>query len=132
MSPVATYATGKSSCRRSAWVPLPAPGGPSRMRLSSDIGGREFGGPALQLRSGAARAAPYLLQEALVVAHHQLRLELLHRVQGHAHDDEQRGAAEEEVRARLVDEDRRQRRDRGEVQRPRERQPREDPVQELR
>ena len=43
-----------------------------------------------------ARAA--LLQEALVVAHHQLRLELLHRVQRHADHDQDRGAAEVEVR----------------------------------
>src|SRR3954451_10459359 len=131
MSPVATYASGKSSWRRSAWVPLPAPGGPSRMRLSSDIGeGIETTRARRWPRRGRGRA-PYLLQEALVVAHHQLRLELLHRVEGDAHDDEQRGAAEEEVRARLVDEDRRQGRDRREVERAGERQAREDPVQEL-
>src|SRR5437870_2948043 len=37
-----------------------------------------------------------LFQEALVVAHHQLGLELLHRVEGHADDNQDRGAAEEE------------------------------------
>src|SRR3954465_13515515 len=132
MSPVATYASGKSSWRRSAWVPLPAPGGPSRMRLSSDIGeGIETTRARRGPRRGRGRA-PYLLQEALVVAHHQLRLELLHRVEGDAHDDEQRGAAEEEVRARLIDEDRRERRDRREVQRAGEREAREDAVEELR
>src|SRR4051812_32396773 len=115
MSPVAMYASGKSSCRRSACVPFPAPGGPSRMRFSSAMAGR----------------APYLFQEALVVAHHQLGLELFHRVQRHADDDEQRGPAEEEVRARLVDEDRRQGGDRGEVERPREREAGEDAVEEL-
>src|SRR3954453_17595931 len=115
MSPVAMYASGKSSCRRSACVPFPAPGGPSRMRFSSAMAGR----------------APYLFQEALVVAHHQLGLELFHRVQRDADDDEQRGPAEEEVRARLVDEDRRQGGDRGEVERPREREPGEDAVEEL-
>ena len=35
MSPVATYGRRKSSCRRAACVPLPAPGGPKRMRFSS-------------------------------------------------------------------------------------------------
>src|SRR3954452_20245439 len=105
----------KSSVSRAAWVPLPAPGGPSRMRLSSLTG----------------RAA-YLFEEALVVAHHQLRLELLHRVQRDADDDEDRGAAEEEVRRRLVDEDGRQRGHRGQVERPREGQPGQDAVQELR
>src|SRR4051794_1810728 len=132
MSPVATYARGKSSWRRSAWVPLPAPGGPSRMRLSSDIDRKGSRRPALAVGEAGRARAPYLLQEALVVAHHQLGLELLHRVEGHAHDDEQRGPAEEEVRARLVDEDRRQRRDRREVQRAGERQAGEDAVQELR
>src|SRR3954447_18790176 len=131
MSPVATYASGKSSWRRSAWVPLPAPGGPSRMRLSSDIVRGKRNMPRSPAATRTRGRAPYLLQEALVVAHHQLRLELLHRVQGDAHDDEQRGAAEEEVRARLVDEDRRQGRDRREVERAGERQPREDAVEEL-
>jgi hypothetical protein len=46
-----------------------------------------------------------LFQEALVVAHHQLRLELLHRVQGDSDHDQDRCPAEEEVGARLVDED---------------------------
>src|SRR3954447_6818085 len=132
MSPVATYASEKSSWRRSAWVPFPAPGGPSRMRLSSDIVRGNRNTPRSPAATRTRGRAPYLLQEALVVAHHQLRLELLHRVEGDAHDDEQRGAAEEEVRARLVDEDRRQRGDRGEVQRAGERQAREDPVEELR
>ena len=88
MSPVAMYGRPKSSRRRSACVPLPAPGGPSRIRFSS--------------RHGASTAEPCataLLQEALVVAHHQLRLELLHRVERDADDDQQRGAAEEEVGA---------------------------------
>src|SRR3954464_639103 len=132
MSPVATYASEKSSWRRSAWVPFPAPGGPSRMRLSSDIVRGNRNTPRSPAATRTRGRAPYLLQEALVVAHHQLRLELLHRVEGHAHDDEQRGAAEEEVRARLVDQDRRQGRDRREVQRAGERQAREDPVEELR
>ena len=72
-----------------------------------------------------------LLQEAFVVAHHQLRLELFHRVERHADDDEDRGPAEVERGRGLADEDRRQRRDRREVQRPREREPREDAVEEL-
>ena len=75
-------------CRRSAWVPLPAPGGPSRIRFSLDI-----------RRSLSARQAPLdeLLQEALVTAHHQLRLQLLHRFQRDADHDQDRGAAEAEV-----------------------------------
>ena len=58
--------------RRGACVPLPAPGGPKRIRSR----------------------ATGLLQEALVVAHHELRLHLPHGVERHAHDDQDRGAAE--------------------------------------
>src|SRR4051794_10639068 len=78
-SPVPMYGSPKSSRRRAAWVPLPAPGGPRRIKLSSLIA---------------------LLQEAFVITHHQLRLELLHRVQRDADDDEQRRAAEVEARRR--------------------------------
>src|SRR3954452_9177921 len=104
----------KSSVSLAAWGPLPAPGGPSRMRLSSLTG-----------------RADYLFEEALVVPHHQLRLELLHRVQRDADDDEDRGAAEVEVRRGLRDEDRRQSRDDGQIDRARERQSGEDAIQEL-
>src|ERR1700710_1086471 len=128
MFPVAMYGRLKSSVRRSAWVPLPAPGGPTRMRLSSlDIRRSETTAPG----TATARAVGLrttLFEEALVVAHHQLRLELLHRVQGDADDDEDRRAAEEEVGARLVDEDRRHGGDRGQIQRAGERQAREDAI----
>src|SRR3954469_5044161 len=107
-----------------AWVPFPAPGGPSRIRFSSDTGRGAY--PS---RSGLARSA--LFQEALVVAHHQLRFELFHRVERDADDDQDRGAAEEEVGTRLVDEDRRQSCDRGEEERPGEREPGEDAIKEL-
>src|SRR4051794_12553400 len=114
MSPVARYGRSKSRRRRSAWVPLPAPGGPMRMRFSSAMKGEN------------------LLQEAFVVPHHELRLELLHGVERHADHDEDRRAAEEEVGRRLVDEDRREGGHRGEVEGAREREAREDAVQELR
>src|SRR4051812_30107098 len=133
MLPVAKYGRPKSCVRRSAWVPLPAPGGPIRIRFSSDTGAL-----AASFRTGASRPpvpgrSGILLQEAFVVAHHQLGLELLHGVEGHADDDQQRGSAEVERlrRARGGDHDRRQRRDGGEVERAREREPREDAVQEL-
>src|SRR5262249_5612254 len=70
-----------------------------------------------------------LLQEAFVVPHHQLRFQLFHRVQRNPDDDQNRRAAEEEVRTRLVDEDGRKRRDRRQVQRTRERQARQDAVE---
>src|SRR3954453_19599268 len=110
MLPVAMYGSPKSSTSRSAWVPLPAPGGPRRTRFSSGIG-------------------PLLFQEALVVAHHELRLELLHRVERHADHDQDRRSAEEEVRAGLADQERRQRGHQGKEDRAGKRQPRQDAVQ---
>src|SRR5215217_3995158 len=112
-SPVPMYGSPKSSVSREAWVPLPAPGGPSRIRFNS-----------LMKRAS-------LLEEALVVAHHELRLELLHGVQRHADHDQDRGAAEVEVGRCLVDQDGRQRRHGRQIQRAGERQPGQDPVQEL-
>ena len=55
-----------------AWVPFPAPGGPNRARPAS----------------------PTYSEEALVVAHHHLRLHLPHRVERDADHDQDRGAAE--------------------------------------
>src|SRR3712207_7989801 len=48
-----------------------------------------------------------------------------------SYDDQDRGAAEVEVRGGLVDQDRRQRRDGGKVERAREREPGEDAVEVL-
>src|SRR5688572_20261707 len=104
------------------------------MRLSSDtataIG--ESSTDPYRRREGRPEDSGTLLEEAFVVAHHQLGLELLHRVEGDAHNDQQRGAAEEEVRVRLRDEERRQGGDRREVQGAGEGEAREDAVQELR
>src|SRR5262245_2753076 len=47
--------------------------------------------------ASATDALASLAGEALVVAHDELRLHLGHRVYGHAHDDQERGAAEVEV-----------------------------------
>src|SRR5436189_1976692 len=105
MSPVAMCGTLKSSRRRSAWVPLPAPGGPSRMRFISDTTAADY--PAGEGLEGGARSRA-LLQEALVTSHHQLRLQLLHRFQRDPDDDQQRGAAEVEVLVRSREEDCRQ------------------------
>ncbi len=46
MSPVEMCGRTKSACRRSAWVPLPAPGGPSRIRFSSDTSHADYPLPA--------------------------------------------------------------------------------------
>src|SRR5437764_3508824 len=86
MSPVEMNGSRKSMRSRSACVPFPAPGGPNRIRFSSGMGA------AYRATAGQARAQ-VLLQETLVVAHHQLGLELLHRVQRHPDHDQDRGPA---------------------------------------
>src|SRR3984885_8225592 len=45
-------------------------------------------------------AAPW--GEAIVMAHDQLRLDLVHRIHRHAHDDQERGTAEVEVHVQSV------------------------------
>ena len=81
-SPVATIGMRPAARRGSgACVPLPAPGAPSRTTTFMST-------------SGAPRAS---FDEAFVVAHHQLRLELLHRLDHHRHHDQQRRAAQGEA-----------------------------------
>src|SRR4051812_2499166 len=98
---------------RCAWVPFPAPWGP-RSRMFS--------------------TRP-LLEEALVVAHHHLRLHLTHRVERDADDDDHGGAAERARRGlrevEVVDEDARQHGDEREVDRAGQGQAREDAVEVL-
>src|SRR3954464_13250456 len=75
MSPVEILGTPRCAEMNWAWVPFPAPGGPTRTSL---IGGRP------------------LPEEALVVAQHQLALDLFRGVETHADEDEDRGSAERE------------------------------------
>src|SRR6202035_4484084 len=110
---------------RLAWVPLPAPGGPSRttgptsrevscaielakasrtvfsnptnserrclQRLAA--AGRDMASlvstPTLRPVAAAANASA-ARREPIVMAHDQLRLDLRHRIHGHAHHDQQR------------------------------------------
>src|SRR3954453_19416974 len=73
--PEARTGIPRRSARIGAWVPLPAPGAPSRKRTVT--------------RSRSS-------DEAFVVAHHQLRLDLLHRLHHHRDDDQQARATEPE------------------------------------
>src|SRR5690242_6291770 len=95
-----------------AWVPLPAPGGPTSTNL---------------IRSPASP------QESLVAALHELALDLLHRLKAHAHHNQHSGAAEREVHILLAVENQeeqvRQDGDHGEVERARQRDARLDEVQ---
>src|SRR6266496_100632 len=80
MSPVEIFGTSKCSAMNSAWVPLPAPGGPTSTS-----------------RTWPASFLPRSAQEPFVVALHQLALDLLHRVEGHADHDQHGRTAEREV-----------------------------------
>src|SRR5215218_4431196 len=86
MSPVEIAGTPRRPDRAPAWVPFPELGGPSR---------------TTRRRPGSGSATPATdpapLHEALVVAHHELALDLLDGVHRHADHDQQRGAAEVEV-----------------------------------
>src|ERR1700722_9766051 len=162
MSPVEMWGSPKSSCNRSAWVPLPAPGGTSRIKFSSAT--RQSAYPQRgcvrqcetphqarvttrlpqQSKVGAAWRSPTksrppcgpdvarLLEKALVTAHHQLRLELLHGFQRHTDDDQDGGAAKLEVLVRARDQDRGQRSDGGEEQRAGEGEAGENAIEEFR
>src|SRR6266404_8718140 len=70
MSPVAMCGMPKRSRSMFACVPLPLPGAPYRRRFIE------------------------LPDEAAVLAHDELRLQLFHRVQGDADDDEDRGTSQ--------------------------------------
>src|SRR5207247_2946265 len=98
MSPVAMC--GMPKCERSmlACVPLPEPGAPYR---------RRFTGPAPPPPCPEGARPPWMgrrslsFDEAAVLAHHQLRLQLFHRVESHANDDQDRRAAQ--VHLLLID-----------------------------
>src|SRR4051795_12958982 len=99
MSPVEMAGTPRRWQSTWACVPLPAPGGPSRTTRAPRLLGRE---------SAASATDPASLHEALVVAHHELALDLLDGVHRHTHHDQQRRAAEVEVDAHALQEPLRQ------------------------
>src|SRR4051812_3324130 len=81
-SPEATCSRPVSFIRVSACVPLPAPGAPSRMMYM------------LPYRCVRTPAAPALADESFIVAHQELCLELLHRVDHDADDDQHAGGTD--------------------------------------
>src|SRR5438067_8799423 len=112
MSPVAMCGSAYSAAIRFACVPFPAPWGPKIKMFTA------------------------LLEEALVAAHHHLRLHLPHRVERDA-DDDQHGGASEGARGRLREPEVADEQARGnghdrKVERAGEGQPRQDPVEVLR
>src|SRR5213078_4110670 len=95
MSPVAMC--GMPKCERSmlACVPFPLPGAPYRRRFM--LKPLSLG----PLADGERRQEETSFDEAAVLAHHQLRLQLFHRVESHANDDQDRRAAQ--VHLLLID-----------------------------
>src|SRR5271163_3290558 len=99
--------------RALACVPLPTPGAPKRR---TGPGRKSFSAGAvvevvitvlvvkglISLPALAATDAAALGSEAVVVAHDELRFDLLDGVHGDADDDQQRGAAEVEVDSETV------------------------------
>src|SRR5919107_4311791 len=112
MSPVETAGTPKWVATTLACVPLPAPGGPMRIRRTPP--------PPRRRRRPADRSASP--EEPLVVALLELALDLLHRVEGDADHDEDRGAAEREVLVRVDERQRDQRDERNQTEVERARQ----------
>src|SRR5580704_4600392 len=140
MSPVEMWGMAKSSRRRSAWVPLPAPGGPRRIRFNSDttrgsLSAHAHRVPAVavfvQSHAPELTGTELLLQETLVAAHHQLRLELLHGFQRNPDHDQDGGPTEGELLMGARDQDRGESRHGGEEERPREGEAGEDAIEEF-
>ena len=70
--------------------------------FSADRRGYRFAANALVLHCSAAANPARARGKAFIVAHNQLRLNLVDRIHGDAHHDQQRGAAEVEVDAQSV------------------------------
>src|SRR6266851_2100367 len=83
MSPVERCGTPKRRAISFDWVPLPAPGGPTKITARPSVAA---GPTAAGLRVAAATHPP-LFRKAFVMPHHELRFNLLNRV--HRHTDHQ-------------------------------------------
>src|SRR5882672_1717571 len=116
MSPVESWTRPRSCCRSCAWVPLPAPGGPRRIKFIDPL-------------SSAPAAQPGFLDEALVLVGQQMRLDLGHRVERDRDHDQEAGAAEVERYAAAGDQQLGQDADRRQVERADHGQPVQDVFQ---
>src|SRR5690606_1202531 len=111
MLPVESWTMPRSSTRRLACVPLPAPGGPSRMMFMS--ASPCFGRARLAAHPRALQLR--LLDEVTILVCHQVALDLGDRVHRDVDDDEQAGAAQVEGNAHPRDQEFRYEADRGQV-----------------
>src|SRR5579864_8079787 len=95
ISPVEIWGTPYSWAICLACVPLPAPGGPKKITARPS----PFAASRASTGASGISPAPQLsfLDEALVIAHDQLRFDLLNGIHGHADHDQKRSAAEIEI-----------------------------------
>src|SRR5512143_3817978 len=104
MSPVAIFGMPRRCASIAPCVPLPEPGAPSsRMNIAASPAPPALAGAAAELDAA-------FFHEPVVVAQQEMLLHLLHRIEGHADDDEQRRAAEAEGHVEHVADDDRQQR----------------------
>src|SRR5271166_3707815 len=97
MSPVDICGTCMQLWSSCAWVPLPEPGGPKRIRAVAGPGRTGISeGTSSTANAASAR------REALVVAHDELRLDLVYRVHGHTHHDQQRCSTKIEIDVQAI------------------------------
>src|SRR3990172_4145393 len=109
ISPVEICGAANFSSSNFAWVPLPAPGGPSNTTRA----------PAAN-PSAPSPAQPPSFHEAFVVAADQMGLHLGYRIQGDADNDQQRGPAKVKRHVQLADQQRRQQANYRQINRPAE------------
>src|SRR6185369_15873783 len=106
MSPVERCGAEKRRANSFAWVPFPAPGGPRKItaRSSFSCGRMSEVTPSSpsDYRTLAPAADPAFPCKSFIVAHDQLRFQLLDRVHSDADDDQQRCTTKIEVDAQTV------------------------------
>src|SRR5580698_9121861 len=93
MSPVERCGKLSSAEIRSTWVPFAAPGGPRKISASFAV--ISVGANPTSLVAAPTHST--LAHKTVVVPHHQLRFELLHRIHRHTDHDQQRSAAKIEL-----------------------------------
>src|SRR5688572_14651576 len=93
-SPVARVGTPSAAASSGACVPFPAPGLPKRRMIIGTGRSGARGSEPSGRRLPAADLESTLFHETVVLPQQQVLLHLGQRVERHAHDDQQRGAAE--------------------------------------
>src|SRR5215470_17854606 len=106
MSPVDRCGTENRRASSFAWVPFPAPGGPRKItaRSSFSCGRMSEVTPSSpsDYRTLAPAADPAFPCKSFIVAHNQLRFQLLDGVHSDTDNDQQRRTAEIKVHAQTV------------------------------